>query len=188
MPPCRVHNDVRPAGIETTGGRSVGIGALHVDVTRRVHRGGEDEPATLRKLGKRVSAIRFAYLGCPTARVRSRSVQDLSPSDSDLSQLGWRRGSHSGFKEGDSRRSDRRPGQAKPQVTRVIGVFDPYKIADRGDSRYDYLLTPRCPSASVGARACPRVYATAGRHVLRLATPIPHLPGDLGLRDMLVEM
>jgi hypothetical protein len=26
--------------------------------------GGEDEPATLRKLGKRVSAIRFAYLGC----------------------------------------------------------------------------------------------------------------------------
>jgi hypothetical protein len=89
--------------------------------------GGEDEPATLRKLGKRVSAIRFAYLGCRTARVRSRSVQDLSPLDSDLSQLGWRRGSHSGFREGDSRRSDRRPDRAKPQVTRVIGVFDPYR-------------------------------------------------------------
>jgi hypothetical protein len=73
-------------------------------------------------------AIRFAYLGCRTARVRSRSVQDLSPSDSDLSQLGWRRGSHSGFREGDSRRSDRRPDRAKPQVTRVIGVFDPYRI------------------------------------------------------------
>ncbi len=52
--------------------------------------GGEDEPATLGKLGKRVSAIPFAYLGCRTARVRSRSVQDLSPSDSDLSQRGWR--------------------------------------------------------------------------------------------------
>ena len=90
--------------------------------------GGEDEAATLRKLGKRVSAIRFAYLGCRTARVRSRSLQDLSPSDSDLSQLGWRRGSHSGFREGDSRRSDRRPDRAKPQVTRVIGVFDPYTI------------------------------------------------------------
>jgi hypothetical protein len=89
--------------------------------------GGEDKPATLRKLGKRVSAIRFAYLGCRTARVRSRSVQDLSPSDSDLSQLGWRRGSHSGFGKGDSRRSDRRPDRAKPQVTRVIGVFDPYR-------------------------------------------------------------
>jgi hypothetical protein len=87
--------------------------------------GGEDEPATLRKLGKRVSAIRFAYLGCRTARVRSRSVQDLSPSDSDLSQIGWRRGSHSGFREGDSHRSDRRPDRAKPQVTRVIGVFGP---------------------------------------------------------------
>ena len=90
--------------------------------------GGEDEPATLRKLGKRVSAIRFAYLGCRTARVRSRSVQDLSPSDSDLSQIGWRRGSHSGFREGDSRRSDRRPDRAKPQVTRVIGVLDPYRL------------------------------------------------------------
>ena len=53
-------------------------------------------------------------------------MQDLSPSDSDLSQLSWRRGSHSGFREGDSRRSNRRPDRAKPQVTRVIGVFDPY--------------------------------------------------------------
>ena len=88
--------------------------------------GGEDEPATLGKLGKRVSAMRFAYLGCRTARVRSRSVQDLGPSDSDFSQLGWRRGSHSGFREGDSRRSDRRPDRAKPQVTRMIGVFDPH--------------------------------------------------------------
>ena len=54
-------------------------------------------------------------------------MQDLSPSDSDLSQLGWRRGSHSGFREGDSRQSDRRPDRAKPQVTRAIGVFDPYR-------------------------------------------------------------
>ena len=89
--------------------------------------GGKDEPATLSKLGKRVSANRFAYLGCRTARVRSCSVQDLSPSDSDLSQLGRRRGSHSGFREGASRRSDRRPDRAKPQVTRVIGVVDPYR-------------------------------------------------------------
>jgi hypothetical protein len=54
-------------------------------------------------------------------------VQDLSPLDSDLSQLGWRWGSHSGFREGDSRRSDRRPDRATPQVTRVIGVLDPYR-------------------------------------------------------------
>jgi hypothetical protein len=86
----------------------------------------------LRKLGKRVSAIPFAYLGCRTARVRSRSVQDLSPSDSDLSQLAWRWGSRSGFREGDSRRSGRRPDRAKPQVTKVIGVFDPYRFTRVG--------------------------------------------------------
>jgi hypothetical protein len=66
------------------------------------------------------------------------AVQDLSPSDADLSQIGWRRGSHSGFREGDSRRSDRRPDQAKPQVTRVIGVFDPYSLVDCPSGPHGY--------------------------------------------------
>ena len=76
-------------------------------------------------------------------------MQDLSPSDSDLSQLGRRRGSHSGFREGDSRRSDRRPDRAKPQVTRVIGVFDPYKLEQRIRERLD-ALGP-APRATVGS-------------------------------------
>jgi hypothetical protein len=135
--------------------------------------GGEDEPATQRKLGKRVSAIRFAYLGCRTARVRSRSEQDLSPSDPHLSQLGWRRGSHSGFRTGDSRRSDRRPDLAKPEATRVIGVLDPYRLAS---------CLPRRLGA---ARVCGWAASVAGdrhavRHFLRTARspPRPGIHGD----------
>jgi PIN domain nuclease of toxin-antitoxin system len=41
MPPYRVCNTVKPAWIETTGGRRGCISALHVDVPRRVHRGSE---------------------------------------------------------------------------------------------------------------------------------------------------
>jgi hypothetical protein len=56
-----------------------------------------------------VSAIRFAYPGCRTARVRSRSVQDFESLDSDLSQLGWRWGSHRG--SGEAIRADLTGGQ-----------------------------------------------------------------------------
>src|SRR5215204_3387525 len=41
MLPCRVRNKVKPVWIQATRGRSVCISALHVDVTRRVHRGSE---------------------------------------------------------------------------------------------------------------------------------------------------
>ena len=41
MRPCRVYSTLKPVWIETTGGRNVCISALHVDVTRRVHRGSE---------------------------------------------------------------------------------------------------------------------------------------------------
>jgi hypothetical protein len=41
--------------------------------------GGEDEPATLRKLGKRVSAIRFAYLAAelPSAEPFRAGLESL---------------------------------------------------------------------------------------------------------------
>jgi hypothetical protein len=57
-------------------------------------------------------------------------MQDLSPLDSDLSQLGWRRGSHRA--SGKAIRADPTGGsdRAKPQVTRVIGVLDPYRLPD----------------------------------------------------------
>ena len=122
--------------------------------------GSEDEPATLRKLGKRVSAIDSPYLGCRTARVRSRSVQDLSPSDSDLSQLGWRRASGqairadlTGGRIGRSRTSQEvigrlTPTRRKGKTRARTGALD---RAQRGDSNPNLLI--RSPEALLLFRA-----------------------------------
>jgi hypothetical protein len=58
------------------GGQKLRSCARPADSQRR----GEDEPATLRKLGKRVSAIRFAYLGlpnCPSAEPFRAGLESL---------------------------------------------------------------------------------------------------------------
>ena len=62
--PCRVYNKAKPVWIETTGGRSVCIGALHVDVTRTV---GTSEP-----FGPLTQAAR-------AASPRNRSLRALNP-------------------------------------------------------------------------------------------------------------
>jgi len=111
------------AGVARVGFEGVGVRNSDHALDLRI-RSGRRRRASDSKEAREASvrhSIGLPWL--PNCRVRSRSVQDLSPSDSDLSQLGWRRGSHSGFREGDSRRSDRRPDRAKPQVTRVTGVF-----------------------------------------------------------------
>jgi hypothetical protein len=104
--------------------------------------GGEDEPATLRKLGKRGvrHSIHLPWLAnCPSAE----------PFRAGLESLGLRSqptrlaaGFSLGFREGDSRRSDRRPDRATPQVTRVIGAFDPYRLDPRGPPSVRALRTP----------------------------------------------
>jgi hypothetical protein len=97
-----------------------------------VHEQDRDGLADLRHASSLGSASREVN---PPVRARMMMSGDGAPG-------GWRRGSHSGFREGDSRRSDRRPDRAKPQVTRVIGVFDPYRcsfelhtvVVDSGES------------------------------------------------------
>jgi hypothetical protein len=89
--------------------------------------GGEDEPATLRKLGSRVSAIRFAYLAAELPECGAAPWQDLSPSDQiTANSVG---GGVLTRASGKAIRADLTGGQiwAKPQVTRMIGVFDPYR-------------------------------------------------------------
>jgi hypothetical protein len=61
-------------------------------------------------------------------RVRSRSAQDLSTSDSDLIPSGWRQGPSLG-PTSKAIHTDLTGGQLgrSLQVTRVIGVFDPHR-------------------------------------------------------------
>jgi len=72
-------------------------------------------------------ALEAKWLG----RVRSRSAQDSSTSDSDSDLIPWLAAVSltRAFKQGDSHRFDRRPARPKPQVTRVIGVSDPHTVA-----------------------------------------------------------
>jgi hypothetical protein len=61
-------------------------------------------------------------------RVRSRSAQDLSTSDSDLIPSGWRQGPSLG-PTSKAIHTDLTGGQLgrSLQVTRVIGFFDPHR-------------------------------------------------------------
>jgi hypothetical protein len=106
----------------------VGVENPIISLTWGFARRGEDERALFRMAGRQANRPYAGCLGAKPWCMRTRSGQDLSPADSDLIHFGSAGRCSTHALERAARRIDRRPAPAKRQLTRLIGVLDPYRL------------------------------------------------------------